>query len=318
MGRILGRHPSVFTFEELHFFEQWWQPRLPPSVTQPAEAVRLAAVLLGTQREGYRHHHRGRGCEADAKALVQTIEPPLTAPRVFAAFMAREAAAHGAEAGCDQTPRNLYYLPELLELYQEAVAVVMVRDPRDVLLSQKNRWHRRSLGARRATRRNVVRTWSGYHPFTISVLWRSGVRAGARVTGHPRVVHVRFEDLLSDPVAQVKTVCDRVGIEFEPQMLDVPHIGSSNVADRPNEHGIDPATAGRWREGLSPTEAWICQRVTLAEMASHGYRPAMVRPSPARVVGSGLSLAGKSGLALAMNARRSKNLFEAARRRLAS
>ena len=29
MGRVLGRHPCVFTFEELHFFEQMWQPELP-------------------------------------------------------------------------------------------------------------------------------------------------------------------------------------------------------------------------------------------------------------------------------------------------
>ena len=28
MGRILGNHPDVFTFGELHFFGQLWSPRI--------------------------------------------------------------------------------------------------------------------------------------------------------------------------------------------------------------------------------------------------------------------------------------------------
>ena len=182
---------------------------------------------------------------------------------MYGVFLAAEAASHGATIACDQTPRNLYYLGEILELFGTARAVIMVRDPRDVLLSQKNRWKRRQLSAvdRRTTRRNAVRAWSGYNPTTISLLWRSGARLAERFAQDPRVVVVRFEDLLEDPEGQTRRICSGLDLEFDPAMLDVPRVGSSHQADQPDVRGIDRNASGRWKSGLTPTEVWICQRI---------------------------------------------------------
>ena len=40
----------------------------------------------------------------------------------------------------DQTPRHVFYIGELIEMYPGAKFVHMVRDPRAVLLSQKRKW----------------------------------------------------------------------------------------------------------------------------------------------------------------------------------
>ncbi|WP_263786843.1 sulfotransferase [Salinibacter grassmerensis] len=45
MGRILGRHPAVYTFHELHFFEQMWSPGA-GTFTDRTEAVEVATSLL--------------------------------------------------------------------------------------------------------------------------------------------------------------------------------------------------------------------------------------------------------------------------------
>jgi hypothetical protein len=318
MGRVLGRHPRVFTFEELHFFEQLWQPQVPPSALPVPDAVALAAKLLAIQHEGYQHHHGGEGFEDAAARIVGAIDSRLDAPTVYAAFLTHEAAAHGADLACDQTPRNLYYLEEILALLPQARAVVMVRDPRDVLLSQKSRWRRRRLSTGvRATRRNALRTWAGYNPTTISLLWRSGARLAQRWRDDPRVVVVRFEDLLAKPEVVVAEVCEHLGLDFRPEMLDVPRVGSSHQPDRPEQRGIDPGAAGRWRTGLTPTEAWICQRITREGMAAQGYDVAAVHPSALGLVASVAALVSKSVLAVALNAARARNLVEATRRRLA-
>ncbi len=317
MGRVLGRHPRVFTFDELHFFEQLWQPVVPAPAISVDDATGLAATLLAIQHEGYQHHHGGTGFEEHAAKIVATMPTPLRAPAVYAAVLADEVAAHGADLACDQTPRNLYYLDEIFELLPTARAVIMMRDPRDVLLSQKSRWRRRRLAAGvRTTRRNALRTWAGYNPTTISVLWRSAARLAERWRGDPRVVVVRFEDLLAEPAAVVGTVCDRFGLDFRPEMLDVPRVGSSHQADRPDQTGIDPSAAGRWRSGLTPTEAWICQRITRDGMTAAGYPAEAVRPSAVGLATTGAALASKSVLALGLNAGRTRNLVEAARRRL--
>ncbi|GAB4191177.1 MAG: hypothetical protein Kow00105_05290 [Phycisphaeraceae bacterium] len=320
MGRVLGGHPRVHTFNELHFFEQLWQPTPTPEPIDRAEAILLAGTLLTIERDGYYTQGNPATYREEAERIVAAINgEPLTPPRVYAGFIDYECAGHGKTIGCDQTPRNLYYIRELLDLYPEARFVVMVRDPRDVMLSQKNRWKRRRLGAKGTPWWNALRTWAGYHPITISLLWRSGIAAGDAFAEDPRVCVLRFEDLLADPEKQMRRVCEVVGLTYDPGMLDVPRVGSSHQADRPAERGLDPSAAGRWKlGGLTQTELAICQRLAGEAMARHRYPLEPIAPPPLALVWCRLTWLLKSSLAFALNFRRVKHLRESLRRRLAS
>lgn len=317
MGRVLGGHRDVFTFNELHFFEQLWQPTDNPASIEREAAIGLAAKLMTIQRDGYYTQADAVQYKHEATGAVRDIETPITPPVVFSAFIDHECAKHNKTIGCDQTPRNLYYIDELLTLYPDARFVVMVRDLRDVLLSQKNRWKRRRLGAKGTPWWNALRTWAGYHPVTISLLWRSGVSAGDRYKDDPRVRVLRFEDLLTDPEGQLKNVCETAGIDYDPAMLDVPRVGSSHQADRPSERGLDPGAAGRWKHGgLTRTELAVCQHITAEHMARHGYDTEPVKMQPLSLMWCRVTWVFKSALALALNFRRIRNLRESVRRRL--
>jgi hypothetical protein len=317
MGRVLGGHRDVFTFNELHFFEQLWQPTKEPEALDARKAKELLTTLIAYQRDGYYAQIKPWNYLDEAGTVINAINGPMTAPAVFQAFINHECAKHNKTIGCDQTPRNLYYIEELLALYPEAQFVVMVRDPRDVLLSQKNRWKRRRLGAKGTPWWNALRTWAGYHPETISLLWRSGVAAGDRFKDDPRVCVLRFEDLLSNPEPQLKRVCESVGIGYDPAMLDVPRVGSSHQTDRPTERGLDPGAAGRWKQGgLTITELAVCQRIAAEHMARHGYDIEPVKASVLSLAWCRVTWVFKSALALALNFRRIRNLRESVRRRL--
>ena len=54
----------------------------------------------------------------------------------------------------------------------------MVRDPRDVLLSQKNKWKRKFLGANDIPFFELLRARFNYHPYTISKMWKTAVNRG--------------------------------------------------------------------------------------------------------------------------------------------
>ena len=317
MGRILGGHGDVFTFNELHFFEQLWAPTTDPTTLDPRQARDMLTMLMSYQRDGYYAAHKPRRYLGESERIIGTIDGPITAPAIFSAFIRYEVAAHRKAIGCDQTPRNLYYLDELLKLYPEASFVVMVRDPRDVLLSQKNRWKRRRLGAKGTPWWNALRTWAGYHPQTISLLWRSGVAAGDRFKDDPRVCVLRFEDLLVEPEAQLRRVCEVMGLDYDASMLDVPRVGSSHQQDRHSERGLDPVAAGRWRKGgLTKTEIAICQNLTRDSMRRHGYGIDPVQASVVWCAWYRLTWVFKSALALALNIGRVRNLRESLRRRL--
>jgi len=53
MALILGEHPDVFSFHELHFFEELWDPERGKQTLTLEEAVRLMARLITIQRDGY-------------------------------------------------------------------------------------------------------------------------------------------------------------------------------------------------------------------------------------------------------------------------
>ncbi len=316
-AHMLGRHPRVFAMNELHFFEQLWTPEDEERALSRAEAEKLAARLLCIQRDGYLNQKEASRFSAESVELISVMSTKHPTPaRVFEEFLRREAAAGGKEVPCDHTPRNVFYLAEILNLYPEARIVSMVRDPRDVLLSQKRKWKRRSQD-KKVPRRESLRSWVNYHPLTISKLWTSSARAAQRFAGDERVLAVRFEDLLSDPEGVTREICAFIGLEFDPELLQVPQIGSSSERDRPEQRGINRARAGSWQEGgLTRTEVFLCQKIAGKDMKRNGYAAAEVHPSPLGLAYGLASFPFKLGLAFFLNLGRMRKIAQTIKRRL--
>lgn len=317
VGRILGRHPRVHTFGELHFFEQLWDPSQAGTPANEEQRVELVARLMGIEESGYLRATVVTDANRQrARALLEG-RAAVTLPDAYFAFLAGYAAEQGCTVACEQTPRNALYLDEILELAPEARVLVLERDPRDVLLSQKHKWRRRRLGgARSIPVREAIRAWINYHPATIAHLWRASIRSARRHAQHPRVHFVRFEELIGSPAETIRDVCAFCGLAFSDDLLNVPRIGSSTKADS-DERGIDPTRAQGWRAGgLSRVELALCERITRAELEALGYESSGNRLP---LLGGALSLGllvPKLGLALLVNLRRTRNLASSLRRRL--
>jgi hypothetical protein len=321
MGLVLGLNSQVFTFEELHFFEQLWLPQDRHRNLTPAEAEMLAAKLLAIQASDYISQGNPKEFAETATAIIQEMpEDQRTSTDVFKAFLLYVAHQKGKEIPCDQTPRNVLYIPEILELYPDARIINMIRDPRDVLLSQKYKWKIRFLGATNIPYREAVRSWINYHPFTISKLWNASVQAADKFADHPRVRTIRFEDLITKPDTILQEVCEFVGLDYDPEMLNVPQNEggvSSHKKQTPGAKGIDNKAAGKWkRGGLSSAEIHICQQITQPNMLKHGYENSDVKLNPIAVASSWAFLPAKLSLALLFNLHRTRNIIEAIKRRL--
>jgi hypothetical protein len=126
-----------------------------------------------------------------------------------------------------------------------------------------------------------------------------------------------FEDLVEDPEGAVRKICEFTGLSFDTSMLEVPQIGSSSGLDSPERRGISREKAGNWQKGgLSPTEIFLCQKLTGPLMRQHGYPLASARPNPLRLCLSIVLFPIKSALALLLNLRRMRSIKETVRRRL--
>ena len=319
MGRILGRHPDVHTFHELHFFEQLWSPSDNAPFAAREEALDIAARLVCIERDGgYLVHGDPAAFRGPARAFVDRLRIRESTPLdVYHDFLFHEAAHHGGRIPCEQTPRNVFYIGEILERFPGARVLHMVRDPRDVLLSQKRKWKRRFLGASRIPLTEAMRSWVNYHPITISRLWRASVRAALAHSDNPRVATVAFEDLLDAPEATVQRVCEFTGLDYRADLLDIRQIGSSSREDRPDARGIDASRRQAWRTGgLSDTELYWCQWVAGDLLERLPYAPEDVTPNPLRLAGSALAFPLKLGAAFLLNLHRMRDVVETVRRRL--
>jgi hypothetical protein len=316
LSRILGRNPRVFTFRELHFFEQIWEPGASAALTRE-QMRRIAARLLTIQRDGYLHQGAPERYSAEADAVIQALDDRAQPPELFAAFLKYEVTRQSKDIACDQTPRNALFAEEILSLYPNAFIVNAVRDPRDVILSQRNRWRRRALAGGKVPLREAVRYWVNYHPITMSLLWNGTIRSTMRFKNHPRMIQIKFEEFTLQPEEKLKALCAFLGLDYAPEMLQVPQIGSSHGADQPDEIGVNPQMAGRWQKAKAGDliDLAICQWISRDNMQTLGYAPAPIPVNWIGVIAALITWPVKAGLAALFNVGKSKNIFSAAWRR---
>lgn len=305
MARILGAHPRVLTASELHFFEKLWMPGQRGRPISDPQALQLIARLCAIARDGFYYHGPVRDYVTEARHILAHADiRPRTRLAAFACFLRnRPRLEHPPrDLMCDHTPENAFYIGEILNSFPAAQVVVMVRDPRDVLCSQKYRWKVTARHRQGHWRHIVLRTWLNYHPITTSRLWCANVTSTLRVQDDPRVCRVRYEDLVADPEPEIRRVCRAVGLDFRPAMLAATGSTSSNepVSDTPA--GIDPTRSGKWRERLSAAEVAICQTICAPLMHELGYAveptAAGVMPRAALTLSAPLKLAAAAALHL--------------------
>lgn len=306
MSRILGNHADVFTFQELHFFDEQLNGSADIKIDHWS-AVKMYARLCSIQRNGYFGNHNPAPFIKEAeKVFGEAVQHK--ALTVYKSFLINEAAAHSKKIPCEQTPQNIFALDEILKLIPESKVIVMVRDPREVLLSQKFKWKRRRLSGGKIPFFESLRSRINYHPVTISKIWSAAIREGIKYKEDKRVLHVQFEKLLENPAKVITEVCQHLDISFSKAMLDIPVIGSSNKIDSKNEKGIDSNRKGQWNQGgLNDTEIAICEKINKSLMEQLGYERSFKKSNFLMQGWYFLSMPARLILSLLFNLKRLKN-----------
>lgn len=322
MARILGRHDRVYALPELHFFEQLWDPGGSTAAEEP-HLIDVVARLLAVAEGGYLHPHDPATHRAEAHALVDGDQGGAALPTVPEAYfkvLHQQAEKNGASIPCEHTPQNVFYVRQILDASPDARIIAMVRDPRDVVLSQRAKWRRWHLSDGVFPRREALRSALAYHPINVAILWRGAVRALQRDQDDPRVLTVRYEDLVGDAVTVTKRICEFLGLSWSEGLLAVQRGGSSKVRDEPGATGVVGDRASAWRRASSRERAdvaicqWLCRR----QMASFDYRPEPVKSARLQIAVQLVTWPPRSLLGLLMNLTRIGSPLRAIRVRLAT
>jgi len=271
LSHVLGTNSLVYSCNELHFVGEKWRLSDRASWTR-SQATNSAADLLATARRSIWRNLPTDEDRQDAAEIVSKIEADELGPQgVYVATLRYLMRRSGEELIVDQTPRNIYYAQQLLEIFPQAKIIQLVRDPRAVLYSQRNRWRQKWLGADHTPFLNALRVRVNYHPITTSRLWLDAYRIGQAIRGHPRVKQVGFEELVERPEPVLRELSGWLGIDFEGEMLHPPKVGSSDSRHDEKEFGFAADAADRWRSGLPDADTWICQWRTRQARGDLGY-----------------------------------------------
>jgi hypothetical protein len=314
MGRILSNHPAIFTFKELHFFGTIWTNST-QQVLDKTEQVQLLSRLFCIEENGMFNQHNISDFNEKATAVLANKDTPNPLS-IYALFLEIITLDNKCAISCEQTPKNMYYLNEIIDYFPDAKVINMVRDQRDVLLSQKKKWKRRFLGASEIPFSEAIRSYINYHPITTAKVWNSSLTHSIKYRAHVRVKIVKFEQLLTNSEVMVKELCHFLEIEYHEGMLKVPVIGSSTEQDTKDDLQIDGTKIEKWKKGgLTNAEVYLSQLVAHKMMTQFLYDLKKFQTPPLLTVFYLITFPIKLGLAFLLNINRMGNIFEVIKKR---
>lgn len=254
LGSMLGGHSDIICAPESHFIVD-----LMPSL-DPRHPVDLAEVIDKVdQHWRFRLWEYDLGSERPDSASLE----PVYANAIHW-LMKRYGAAHDradAKIWVDHQPGHVRFVWRLKQHFPEAKFIHIVRDGRAVAASlMPLDWGPNEiLSATRFWMRRVVQ----------------GYAAGAYL-GPNDLMHVRFEDLVSDPEATMAQISQFVGVDFESGMLTSSGLKLPKFTH--NHHklvGSNPAKdrTDAWRNKLTQREIEIFEGITCDLLPILGYEP---------------------------------------------
>jgi hypothetical protein len=209
LQRLLAGHPEVQTSAET------WLMLL------PAYGLRGAGL-----EADFRPAWASRAVREFLEYYADGVETHLDGVRAYArAIYGRVLEKHGRTRFLDKTPRYFLIVPELARLFPSARFILLWRNPLSVLASELDTY--------------VRGDWPLLGNFRADLLDAPRLMLEARELLGERALELRYESLVQEPRDELVRICDYLGLDFRPSMLD--------YADRPAPRGVmnDPVGVHR-------------------------------------------------------------------------
>lgn len=147
----------------------------------------------------------------------------------------------------DKTPRYYTFLPEICQTFPQARFIVLLRNPLAVLNSIIRAWTKWSL-------------LSLYH-YRRDLLDAPGLLLQGMESLTPQPIVVRYEALVETAEATIRHLCDELGLDFTPDMVNYGRQPTPKW-EMGDQYGVYqhqrpvPDSVNRWTEHLTDPQLW--------------------------------------------------------------
>jgi hypothetical protein len=263
---MLDAHPDLAIPPETHFI-----PKVIKACDEPGNPHDRVFELLTT-------HRRWPDYGLDAAELRDRLDriDPLSAGDALRAFYGLYAEHHGKPRWGDKSPSYVRRMRRVASALPEAHFVHLVRDGRDVALSQ------------------VEVDFGPDEVAAVARRWVEGIAKARRQARRVSYLELRYEDLVADPEPSLRRVCEFVELPWDAAMLDYHEGARDRMAEvtRDFERGDGAAIpaavrasrhtrvaeppqrerAGRWRTDMSAADRETFEAVAGELLADLGYK----------------------------------------------
>jgi hypothetical protein len=267
---ILNAHPRVTVPPESRFITELWDGRDEVFVED------LLASLAANERF--------QMWRIPIAAVREELGPAQRAPYAEVMAAAYQAYAHsqGKTRWGDKTPRYIEHIPLLARMWPRARFVHLVRDGRNVALSYAD---------------------VPFGPKTVAAaaaLWATRVMAGIRAgrsLGPGRYLEIRYEDLVEDPQRELKSICDFLGLQYDPAMLDYTATAPHDALPRATHYNprlMQPLLrhVRSWERHMPDRQVEVFEAVAGDVLSQLGYPRRHPNPGPAARLQASLARMG--------------------------
>jgi len=203
------------------------------------------------------------------KVRVQTSseDPMETARRVIFDMVDQYATGQGHpqwKCWIDHSPENLRRIRELLPLAEDLKFIHLVRDGRAVAASV------------------LDLDWGPTDTLNAGKWWvqEVGHALAAELYVPGRVLHVHYEKLVSTPEPVLRSICDFVGLEFDPRMVNADALATPSYVKETHAlvgSRIAPSQISAWRQKLSRRQIQLFEYEAGNLLEILGYERAALR-----------------------------------------
>jgi lipopolysaccharide transport system ATP-binding protein len=252
---ILAGHSRIHIAPETWFIEDLIRELPLTGSLTPQQTHRAVEIMT----QGYRWPDMGISAE-DLARWAAALEAPKLVDVVNLVYR-RQLETYGKQRLGDKTPRYINIVPQLRALYPSAKFVHLIRDGHDVAISF------------------IDVGWAKYYDRT-NFEWPHAIQRQREYlnAGYAsKILDIRYESFVIDPETTVRRICEFLGEEFEPQMLDWQKL-INLVPER--ERSVHPKLTqplskelvGAWQEKLSGWECFAIEACLHQDLRRLGYR----------------------------------------------
>jgi hypothetical protein len=266
---MLDAHPELAIPHETHFI---------PAVLREPDASRERFFELLT----------GFPTWEDLKTPAELFHEELLRVEPFdvrdglRAFYRLYARARGKARWGDKTPPYLLHIRAIHEALPEARFIHIIRDGRDVAVSLRPLWF--SPGE---SMEALAGMWAGH-------VTQARAQGLGQPPGSPFYLEVRYEDLIADPVRELRRICGFLDLRYDPGMVDYHRTARLRLDEVVTRRGADgqviitkeermhlhrftsqppePSRVGRWKTEMTPGMVAAWEAVAGGLLEELGYQ----------------------------------------------